>query len=152
MKFTICGSAKFESEFHQWNKKLGLDGHISYSLMTFPSVEGAKSWYTPEEKWILDLAHFAKIEESDAILVLNIGGYVGESTNREIIWAYMRGKKVFWVEGDHIWNGRSTSPTISTLASCFDEPSAHKHFGQSIRATGETQFSLAMLDSRRSAE
>lgn len=98
MKFTICGSARFEQLWHEWNKRLGLMGHISYSLMTFPSVEGSKSWYTEEQKWTLDLAHLAKIEDSDAILVLNKDGYVGESTSREVKWARMRGKKVFWLE------------------------------------------------------
>ena len=98
MKFTICGSARFEPEWHEYNKKLGLMGHISYSLMTFPSVEGSKSWYTEEEKEMLDLAHLAKIEESDAILVLNIGGYIGDSTKREIKWAKLRSKPIFYVE------------------------------------------------------
>jgi hypothetical protein len=98
MKFTICGSARFESEWHSYNKKLGLAGHISYSLMTFPSVEGDKSWYTDDEKENLDLAHLAKIEESDAILVLNIGDYIGDSTRREIKWAKLREKLIFVAE------------------------------------------------------
>lgn len=98
MKFTICGSLKFEPLWHEWNKRLGLMGHISYSVMTFPSIEGSKSWYTPEQKWTLDLAHLAKIEESDAILLLNKDRYIGESTGRELEWAYMRNKLVFWLE------------------------------------------------------
>jgi hypothetical protein len=99
MKFTICGSARFEELWHEWNKKLGLMGHISYSLMTFPSVEnGVKSWYTENQKELLDLAHLAKIEESDAILVLNKDNYIGDSTRREINWAKLRGKKIFWLE------------------------------------------------------
>jgi hypothetical protein len=100
MKFTICGSARFESEWHSYNKKLGLAGHISYSLMTFPSIEGDKSWYTDDEKETLDLAHLAKIEESDAILVLNVGGYIGDSTKREIKYAHMRDKIVYYLEHD----------------------------------------------------
>lgn len=99
MKFTLCGSARFEPEYHDWNKRLGLLGHISYSLMTFPSVEGTREWYNQEEKEMLDLAHLAKIEESDAILVLNKDGYIGPSTAREIRWARMRSKQIFWLEG-----------------------------------------------------
>jgi hypothetical protein len=98
VKFTICGSARFEPLWHEWNKRLGLLGHISYSLMTFPSVEGSKSWYTEGEKETLDLAHLAKIEESDAILVLNKDGYIGESTHREIKWAGLRHKRIYWLE------------------------------------------------------
>ena len=98
MKFTICGSARFEPEWHEWNKRLGLMGHISYSLMTFPSVEGSKSWYTTAQKEQLDLAHLAKIEESDAVFVINKDGYIGESTTREIMWAILRGKKLYSLE------------------------------------------------------
>jgi hypothetical protein len=98
MKFTICGSAKFESLWHEWNKKLGLMGHISYSLMTFPSIEGGKTWYTSEQKELLDLTHLAKIDASDAILVLNKDGYIGESTAREIRWARLRDKRIFYLE------------------------------------------------------
>lgn len=66
--------------------------------MTFPSVEGTKNWYTDDEKETLDLAHLSKIEESDAILVLNKDNYIGESTKREVKWAKMRNKLVFWLE------------------------------------------------------
>ncbi len=98
MKFTLCGSARFESEWHKWNKLLGLKGHISYSLMTFPSIEGDKSWYTDDQKTTLDLAHLAKIEESDAVLMLNKDQYLGESSLRELEWARMRGKDIYWLE------------------------------------------------------
>ena len=102
MIITLCGSARFEKEWYEFNKKLGLIGHICFSLVTFPSVEGGnKSWYTDDEKETLDLGHLAKIEESDAILVLNIGGYIGDSTRREMKWAEMRNKIVFVVEPQH---------------------------------------------------
>ena len=97
MKLTLCGSARFESVWHEANKQLGLAGHICYSLMTFPSIEGDKSWYTEEEKWMLDLAHFAKIEESNAVLILNINNYLGESSFRELKWARMRNKSIYWL-------------------------------------------------------
>lgn len=98
MIITLCGSAKFESHWHEYNKRLGLAGHICFSLMTFPSVEGDKNWYTDEEKELLDLAHLAKIEESDAILVLNIDDYIGDSTRREIRWAKLRNKSIYFAE------------------------------------------------------
>lgn len=100
MKLTLCGSLRFEPYWHEANKQLGLAGHICYSVMTFPSIEGDKTWYTPEQKWILDLAHFAKIEESDGVVMLNIDGYLGESSLRELTWARMRNKIVFWTLRD----------------------------------------------------
>jgi len=96
MILTLCGSARFESAWHEANKQLGLAGHICFSLMTFPSIEGGKSWYTPEQKWALDLAHLAKIEESAGVVMLNIDHYLGESSLRELQWARLRGKRVYW--------------------------------------------------------
>ena len=96
MILTLCGSARFEPYWHEANKQLGLAGHICFSLMTFPSVETSKTWHTDDEKWTLDLAHFAKIEESDGIVLLNIDGYLGESSLRELKWARMRNKLIFW--------------------------------------------------------
>lgn len=98
MKITICGSSRFESLFHEWNKKIAMAGHIAYSLNTFPSIEGERLWYSPEQKWMLDLTYFAKIEESDAIIVLNKGGYIGESLDREIRWAIIRNKRIYMLE------------------------------------------------------
>jgi hypothetical protein len=65
--------------------------------MTFPSVEGEKTWYTDDQKWTLDLLHFAKIEDSVGVVMLNVNGYLGESSSRELRWARIRGKRVFWL-------------------------------------------------------
>ncbi len=97
MIITLCGSSRFEKVWHETNKQLGLAGHICFSLMTFPSIEGDKTWYTPEQKQILDLAHLAKIEESDAVVMLNVGDYLGESSLRELEWARIRNTQVFWL-------------------------------------------------------
>lgn len=98
MIFTLCGSARFEAVWHEANKQLGLAGHISFSLMTFPSVEGGKTWYTDEQKSMLDLMHLAKIDASDAVLMLNVGDYLGESSLRELAWARHKQKKLLWLE------------------------------------------------------
>lgn len=101
MILTLCGSLRYEDYWHEANKQLGLAGHICFSVMTFPSIElGQKSWYTEDQKWTLDLAHFAKIEESDGIVLLNIEGYLGESSLRELKWARMRNKLIFWAFRD----------------------------------------------------
>jgi len=108
MILTLCGSARYERYWHEANKQLGLAGHICFSLMTFPSVEGEKTWYTPEQKWSLDLAHLAKIEESDGVVMLNIGNYLGESSLRELEWARLRNKEVRWaMEDDRRRRGES---------------------------------------------
>ena len=94
MKITLCGSAKFEEAFKKANEKLSLAGHIVYSLAVYPSDKGGKDWYSPEQKAALDEVHLAKIDASDAIYVLAPGGYIGESTQREIDYARKKGKKL----------------------------------------------------------
>ena len=96
MKITLCGSLKFEDLYHQWNKVLTLAGHVVYSVSVFPSIEKEKNWYDDDQKTLLDLVHLEKIRNSDAVVILNKGGYVGESTMRELLYARMIGRQVFW--------------------------------------------------------
>lgn len=46
----------------------------------------------------LDELHFRKIDIADQILVLNVGGYIGESTRREIAYAMAFGKGIRYLE------------------------------------------------------
>lgn len=120
MILTLCGSARYEPYWHEANKQLGLAGHICFSLMTFPSVEGAKTWYTEDQKWTLDLAHFAKIDASDGVVMLNIDNYLGESSLRELKWARMKNKQVFWVMRDErMIRPGPTRPQISLNTEFF---------------------------------
>ncbi len=41
-----------------------------------------------------------KIDESDGVVMLNIDGYLGESSLRELAWARIHNKHVFWTIGD----------------------------------------------------
>jgi hypothetical protein len=49
-------------------------------------------------KAMLDQLHLRKIDLADEVLVLNVGGYVGESTRREIEYARKRGKVLRYLE------------------------------------------------------
>jgi hypothetical protein len=96
---TLCGSARFERLFKAWNEALTMAGHTVFSLTAYPSDKaGVKQWYTEEQKTALDAAHFRKIEASDAIFVLNLHAYIGESTLREIEYARKLGKAVYFLE------------------------------------------------------
>ncbi len=103
MRITLCGSTRFEEHFHEWNHRLACAGHSVYSLSSFGREEkdagkDDKKTVTEEEKIILDLVHLDKILNSEAIVVINPGGYVGFSTRREIVWANMQGKTIYWLE------------------------------------------------------
>lgn len=43
-------------------------------------------------------AHFKKIDMSDAIFVVNVGGYIGKSVSEEIEYAKSRNKEILYLE------------------------------------------------------
>lgn len=98
MKITICGSTRFKDEFFRANEVLTRRGHICYSVAFFGHADNMKleEW----DKSVLDLVHLAKILESDAIAVVNPENYIGESTRREIAWAKILGKQVYYLYDD----------------------------------------------------
>jgi hypothetical protein len=49
---------------------------------------------TDEQKAALDVLHLAKIDLADRVVVVNPGGYIGDSTRREIHYAHQSGKPV----------------------------------------------------------
>ena len=100
MIITLCGSARFEGLFHGWNEKLTLAGHVVFSLSVYPSFKGEKDWYTKAQKTILDSAHKRKINLSEAVVILNRGGYMGDSTRSEESYAISQGKGMYYIEGD----------------------------------------------------
>lgn len=98
LTITLCGSARFEPWFHTWNKALTLAGHDVFSLSCFPSVQGSREWYTPEQKVALDQAHRRKIAKSDAVVFLNVFAYLGPSSLVELAFAREIGKDVYFLE------------------------------------------------------
>lgn len=98
MIITLCGSARFEQQFHEANEALTLAGYSVFSLAVFPSTkQGNKSWYTVEQKRMLDHVHKEKIAASDAIYVIDVDWYVGESTQSEIAYAQELCKHIFYM-------------------------------------------------------
>ena len=49
-------------------------------------------------KEMLDDMHKRKIDMADSIYVINVGGYIGESTKSEIKYAKKHGKAVNYLE------------------------------------------------------
>lgn len=100
-KIALCGSTRFRDDFTAWNRKLGTNGHVVYSLSAFgrqPHDVGKDEdfpVFSENEKIILDLVHLQKIENSETIVVINPGGYIGLSTYREICWASLRCKEIY---------------------------------------------------------
>lgn len=49
-------------------------------------------------KEMLDDMHKRKIDMADSIYVINVGGYIGDSTKSEIAYAKAHGKEVQYLE------------------------------------------------------
>lgn len=122
----LCGSTRFRDQFMQANYRETMAGKIVLSVgfyvhiadecpncdasQSFAKEQGAESpqgkcWQcgadlgcTPEQKKKLDELHKRKIDLSDEVFVLNVDGYIGESTRSEIKHAMERGKPIRYLE------------------------------------------------------
>ena len=94
---TLCGSTRFKEEFLQAQKELTLQGNIVISVGLFGHSGDEEVW-NDGVKEMLDDMHLRKIDMADEIFVVNVGGYIGESTRREIAYADAHGKKVNYLE------------------------------------------------------
>jgi len=88
---TICGSLRFQKEMIEESDRLELAGNCVLSVV-YPSK--AKESYTSAEIEILGKMHFQRIAMSDAIYVVNVDGYIGDSTHNEIAYARSLGKEI----------------------------------------------------------
>jgi hypothetical protein len=97
----LCGSTKFIDHFAIQTWELELTGAIVLGCTLLPS------WYCPVRDHFAELQgvkgqrdehHLRKIDLADEVLVLNIGGYIGESTRNEIAYATKTGKPVRYLE------------------------------------------------------
>lgn len=101
---TLCGSTKFKKEFLEVQKKLTLLGYIVISVGLFGHSGDSEVWENMDEgtftktKSMLDDMYKRKIDLSDMIYVINVGGYIGESTRSEIEYAISTGKEVHYLE------------------------------------------------------
>ena len=99
---TLCGSTKFEEEFLNMQRDLTLQGNIVISVGVFGHSRDKNVWEeinNPEQtKEMLDDIHKRKIDMADEIFVINVGGYIGESTRSEIEYATKHGKTVKYLE------------------------------------------------------
>lgn len=94
----LCGSTKFKQEFIDVNFRETMVGKIVLSVGCFLHSDGEIYTPTPEEKKLLDELHMRKIDLADEVLILNVGGYIGESTQNELNYAIKHGKVIRFLE------------------------------------------------------
>lgn len=103
---TLCGSTRFKDEFLQAQKDLTLQGNIVISVGLFGHAGDSEVWENMDEgtltktKEMLDDMHKRKIDMADEIFVINVGGYIGNSTRSEIEYAREHGKIIRYLEDD----------------------------------------------------
>lgn len=88
----ICGSTRFKDA---WLKAMADEtkaGRIYLAVGVFGHSDGVT--HTPEEKARLDVLHLEKVRLADEVLILDVDGYIGESTRRELEYAKMLGKVI----------------------------------------------------------
>lgn len=92
---TLCGSTKFKDEFIRAQKELTLSGHIVISVGLFGHSGDDEVW-ADGVKEMLDDMHKRKIDMADAIMIIDVDDYIGESTRREIEYAKSQGKFIYF--------------------------------------------------------
>lgn len=101
---TLCGSTRFKDEFMEAQKKLTLEGKIVISVGLFGHSGDQEVWENMDEgtltktKEMLDDMHKRKIDMANSIYVINVGGYIGDSTRSEIEYAKAHGKAIEYLE------------------------------------------------------
>ena len=96
----LCGSTRFVDTFNQWRQILTLEGKIVLGIeIVLPQAHRDDPQHSDfKTKRMLDELHLRKIDLADEVMILNVGGYIGESTRNELEYAKANGKKIIFLE------------------------------------------------------
>lgn len=89
---TLCGSTRFREKFDELNEMFTMNGDLVFSCGVWDRD------LSSEIKDMLDGVHKEKIKLSDKVFVINVDGYIGESTRSEIEYAKELGKEINYLE------------------------------------------------------
>jgi len=106
----LCGSTRFWRHFQQASLAETLAGRIVLSIGAASGTDDEHFGNLPRAEYerikhMLDELHLRKIELADEVPILNVGGYIGESTRRELQHAQQLGKRVRFLEPPPIGAG-----------------------------------------------
>lgn len=97
----LCGSTRFSGAYRQANLRETMAGRIVLSIGIDTKSDAdllLSGELTERDKERLDALHMRKIELADEVLFLNVGGYLGQSSLREHLYASMIGKTIRYLE------------------------------------------------------
>jgi len=95
----LCGSTRFKESWWAETKRLTHEGKIVLGVGDLdPNHPDTNVPIDIELKARLDELHKRKIDLADEVFVLNVGGYIGESTRSEIEYAKSHDKPIQYLE------------------------------------------------------
>lgn len=96
----ICGSTRFVKHHNEWRKHLSTMGCIVVGIeLVVPQTHQQDPQHSDYFlKGLLDELHLRKIDLADEVLFLNVGGYMGESTRKELAYARSQNKVIKFLE------------------------------------------------------
>ena len=91
---TLCGSMRFFNEMQE----IAMELETKKNWCVIAPIGGTKT--KPDSTAIekLSKAHYKKIDISDAVYIVNIGGYIGESVSEELRYAQKQNKEIIYHE------------------------------------------------------
>lgn len=109
----LCGSTRFLDAYKKASLEETIEGKIVLSIgcdmRTDKFFVGMSEVAEEKIKEQLDELHLRKIDLADEVLILNVDGYVGKSTLREIAYAKKQGKRIRYLyENLKNWNFQHT--------------------------------------------
>lgn len=137
----LCGSTRFKDAFDEANYQETMAGRIVLSVGFYMHATGNRHGEsvgcTLEQKVALDELHKRKIDLCDEVLVLNVGGYIGDSTRSEIIYAKRHGKPIRWLEPHEHYEGQNECVICDTQPLGTERPPAPTESPTWIRITDD---------------
>ncbi len=91
----LCGSTRFKAAFHKAYAELSDAGNI---VLTVSRLDPQHNAVSEAQDIIRHELHMRKIDLADELLILNVGGYIGESLSKEIAYAEKIGKLIKYLE------------------------------------------------------
>lgn len=92
---TLCGSMRYQNEMIKIARNL----EVTFGYCVLQCVyDFAGKNDTQKERDKIIRAHYKKIDLCDFIYVVNIDGFISESTQKEIDYAVKKGKEVYYHE------------------------------------------------------
>lgn len=99
----LCGSSTFieQMAIKAWEIEKG--GAVALGLHLLPRAYNPAAHHQAELEGVaehMDELHLRKIDLADEVYVVNVDGYVGDSTRNEIAYAILHRVPIVWHEGD----------------------------------------------------